>query len=534
MPKKRHSQQQSVITSEEQAAEFSVSRRNLLRGGATAGAAASMLGLLGACGSSGSSKSPGGTVAALDPAKVAADDPLRGSSATNMQGKKVAMGFAVLAGWPPSALPIDLFPDFAQYAKTKYGYDVTVSKTEAPFAELFQKIAPSLAAKSQDFNLMISDSQWLGALSEPGWIVRAEDVYTLNPELDLPVYSSLVRNTYQVYPDGSGQRWGFPQMPDTQGIFMRLDMLQDPAEQAAFQAKYGRKLPTTYEEFDPLTINEYEDIFAFFTRPDKGLYGTAMMYGKDYDSFSCAYHPYAYVTGDIWNPQTGEVIGFLNTAEHAKALEYFVSLQKYQPPGPESFGIGTMIDLFNNGQVFSALQWLAVGLFMQGTDGALKGKVLACPHPKFKQPDGSTSVIGAMGGQPWVINSFNDAEHMRVSIDFLKWWYSDETQQKFIAKGGLPWTKAGVDAPGFEESSVYARAFKSMLGEGKSRDFWHLPEYAELLAIQQEAYNAYAAGQVSDPKRVLDYIAVKQQEILLKSGRTTVAIPADIKNITLQ
>jgi multiple sugar transport system substrate-binding protein len=514
---------------------MSVSRRSLLRGGASAGAAASLFGLLSACGGStkGSTGSSGSS-APLDPAKVSKDEPLRGSNETNMQGKTVKMGFAVLAGWPPSALPIDLFPDFAAYAKSKYGYTVTVTKTEAPFAELFQKIAPSLAAKSQDFNLMISDSQWLGALAEPGWIVKAEDVYKLNPELDLPVYSSLVSNTYQVYPDGSGQRWGFPQMPDTQGIFMRLDMLQDPAEQAAFQAKYGRKLPSTYEEFEPLTMVEYEDIFAFFTRPEKGLYGTAMMYGKDYDSFSCAYHPHAYVAGDIWNPATGEIVGFLNTAEHAKALEYFKSLQKYQPPGPESFGIGTMIDLFNNGQVFSAMQWLAVGLFMQGNDGALKGKVLACPHPKFKQADGSKSVIGAMGGQPWVINAFNDADHMRVAVDFLKWWYTDETQKKFVAKGGLPWTKAGVEAPGFTESSVYARAFKDMLTEGRSRDFWHVPEYAELLAVQQEAYNAYAAGQVTDPKRVLDYIAVKQQEIMLKAGRTKVAIPAEFKNITLK
>ncbi len=534
----------------DQSETFLLSRRSLLRGGVAAGAAVGLSGFLAACASSAptvtaagtqptesaGSETPGTDAAgsASTVAAVADDSPLRGSNASNMKGKKVEMGFAVLAGWPPSALPIDLFPDFAKYAKDKYGYDVSVSKTEAPFSELFQKIAPSLAAKSQDFNLMISDSQWLGALAEPGWIVKADDVYAVNPELDLPVYSSLVTNTYQVYPDGSGQRWGFPQMPDTQGIFMRLDMLEDPKEQAAFQAKYKRKLPTTYEEFEPLTLTEYEDIFAFFTRPDKGLFGTAMMYGKDYDSFSCAYHPHAYVSGDIWNPKTGEIIGFLNTDEHAKALESFVALQKYQPPGPESFGIGTMIDLFNNGQVFSAFQWLAVGLFMQGAKNELKGKVLACPHPKFKFPDGSTSVIGAMGGQPWVINAFNDDDHMRVSVDFLKWWYSDETQAKFIAKGGLPWTKAGVEAPGFEESSVYARAFKAMLGEGKSRDFWHLPEYAELLSIQQEAYNAYAAGQVKDAKRVLDYIAVKQQEILLKNGRTKVAIPDAIKNITLK
>jgi multiple sugar transport system substrate-binding protein len=502
-----------------------LSRRGLFKGGAALGLA----GVLAACGGD----EEGSSETTLNPDDVAADSPLRGTVGDEMQGKDVAMGLAALSGWPPSQIPVDLYPDFSAYTKEKYGYTTTVTKTEAGFAELYQKIAPSLAAKSQEYNIIVSDSQWLGALSEPGWIVLADEIMALNPELDIPVYSSLVRDTYQVYPDGSGQRWGFPQMPDTQGIFMRLDWLQDPDEQAAFEAKYNYKMPTTFDEVEPLTMVQYEDLFEFFTRPDEGIYGTAMQYSKEYDFFSCAYHPYAYATGDIWNPETGEVVGVLNTDEHAAALEYFVSLQKYQPPGAEAFGIGSMIDLFNAGQVFSALQWNAVGLFMQGTDNELAGKVLVGPHPKFEFADGSIDVIGAMGGQPWVINAYNDDDHMRVAIDFLKWWYTDETQAKFIDQGGLPWSEKGVNAAGFEDSSAYARSFKYMLGEGKSRDFWHLPEYAELLAIQQEGYNGYAAGQFNDPKRVLDYIAVKQQELLIANGRCSVEIPEDLKGITL-
>ena len=82
-----------------------------------------------------------------------------------------------------------------------------------------------------------------------------------------------------------------------------------------------------------------------------------------------------------------------------------------------------------------------------------------------------------MGGQPWVINSFNDDDHMRAVVDFLKWWYTDDAQADFINNnGGLPWSEEGGQrAGGFEELKPYTRAFKYMLGEGKSRDFWHLP-----------------------------------------------------------
>ncbi len=502
--------------------QFLMSRRGVLMSGAGLGLAS----VLAACGADDDSGSSDTTAAGGG--EVADDSPLLGSNETNMQGKTVAMGLATLAGWPPSQIPVDLYPDFAAYVKGKYGYDTTVTQTAAPFAELYQKIAPSLAGGSQEYNVIVSDSQWLGALSEPGWIVNADVIMEANPELDIEPYSDLVRETYQVYPDGSGDRWGFTQMPDTQGIFMRLDWLQDADNQAAFEAEYGWKLPTTYEEVAPLTIVEYEDLFAFFTRPDEGIYGLAAQYSKEYDFFSCAYHPFAYATGDIWNPETFEMVGVLNTPEHAAALEYFVNLMKYQPPGAEAFGIGSMIDLFNQGQVFSALQWNAVGLFMEGAEGELAGKTLVGPHPRM--PEGET--IGAMGGQPWVVNAYNDDDHMRCSIDFLKWWYTPETQAKFIEQGGLPWSAEGVNADGFEESSAYARAFKEMLGNGKSRDFWHLPEYAELLAIQQEAYNGYAAGQYSDPQRVLDYIAVKQQEVMIESGRCEVPIPDDLKGIT--
>lgn len=505
-----------------------LTRRQLLKGMAALGAATVAAQALAACAPAaaptggGAAPTAGGT------------SPLAGTVGDEMKGKNIELSFATIGGWPPSQAPMVMFPKFAEYAKEKYGYTVTARETQAPFASLFQKVAPTLASKSQEYNLIVSDSQWLGALSEPGWIVPADDVYALNPELDIKPYSSLVRNTYQIYPDGSDQRWGFPQMPDTQGLFMRLDMLEDPANQAAWKEKYGTDLPTTYDGFADWTIQDYEKLFEFFTRPDEGLYGTAAQYSKDYDFFSCAYHPYVYATGgDIWDEKTGNVVGVLNTDANAKALEYFVSLQKYMPPGAPSFGIAEMIDLFTQGKVFSSFNWNAVGLAMIPPE--LEGKVLVLHHPKFVFPDGSKDVIGAMGGQPWVINAYNDDDHMRAVVDFLKWWYSDEAQSDFINNnGGLPWSEAGVNAEGFEELKPYTRAFKYMLGEGKSRDFWHLPEYAELLAVQQEAYSAYASGQVKDPKRVLDYIAAKQQQILFDKGRTQTPVPDELKNITLQ
>lgn len=499
-------------------------RKRLLTAAAVA---ASVMLVLTAC-SSGSDSAEGSGADDTCPSS-----PLCGSDANNMKGKTVDFGYSRIAGWPPSAAAEAMWPKFQAYAREKYGYTANLTFAEAPFGELFQKIAPTLASQSQEFNLMVVDSQWLGALAEPGWIVPADRIYKLNPELDLEPYSSLVPNTYQVYPDGSGKRWGFPQMPDTQGVFLRLDWLQDPKNQADFKAKYGRDLGTTYADYENITMKEFEDLLAFFNRPAEGVFGTALQYSKDYDFFSCAYYPFVYSQGGkIWDPATNNVQGILNTDANAKAMEEFVALKQYQADSFATQGIGEVIDLFTKGKVFSAFQWNAVGAAMITPE--LKGKVLVIPLPKFPGPDGKPQIIGAMGGQPWVVNAFNDDDHMRVSIDFLKWWYSPEVQDDFIMNnGGLPWTKEGVNNPKYMEAIPYMASFKYMLGEGVSQDFWHVPEYSQMLAVQQEAFNAYATGQIKSAKAALDYVAAKQQAILFEAKRTTTPPPEGTDKLTL-
>jgi multiple sugar transport system substrate-binding protein len=211
-------------------------------------------------------------------------------------------------------------------------------------------------------------------------------------------------------------------------------------------------------------------------------------------------------------------------------MEQFVGLMKYQPKNAASIGINDVVGLFNTGKVFSAWQWLAVGAFMGGGDAVVKAdQVLSIPLPKW-----NGKLIGAMGGQPWVINAFNDDDHMRVAIDVLKWWYTKETQDKFIKQnGGLPWSKEGAANPEYLNVAHYVKPFLYMLEEGRSQDFWHLPEYAEMLAEQQAAFNGFAAGTVATAKEALEYAAAKQQKILFEAGRTQTAPPANVDELTI-
>lgn len=469
---------------------FVLPRRSLLKGAATMGLA----GVLG--------------TPFINRLKAAEKHPLA--------GQKIEMNILGIAGWLPSSLGVKMSPLFAAFAKEHYGYDVSFSFAEAPFADLFQKAATSLATKSQEYNIIIADSQWLGALAKPGWILKLNDIIAQNKPLQIDWYSETVPDTYMRYPDGSQDIWGLPQEGDTKALYIRKDLVEDPKEQEAFKAKYGIKLPSTFEEYENLNADDYEKVIEFFTRPDKQLWGAVWQYSRVYDFLTCPLFSMIWSSGgDVWDAKTGKVEGVLNTAENAKVMERMKSWLKFMPPGAINAGIAEEIDLFTQGKVATCLQWAAVGLAMITDQN--KDKVLVVPPPKFGKA-GSEKRIYCMGGQPWVVNAFNDEAKMRVAIDFLNWWYQPATALEYAKRGGNPCDKATLSDPQFDSINPWNRAYRFMLEPGRSRDFWHDPKYSEMLAVQQEGFSSYMSGQSSDAGKVLDYIACAQQQILNDSG----------------
>lgn len=451
-----------------------------------------------------------------------------------LAGQTIDMAVVGIGGWLPSSLGVTMAQElFAPYALENYGYTVNFSFQDAPFSALQQKAAASLASRSQEYNIIISDSQWLGAFAEPGWIVRLGDLFDQYPELDLDLYDEVARTTYQIYPDGSDEVWGLPEEGDVVVLYVNKDLLLDPDERAAFEAEYGWAMPETFEDFESLTFGEFEQMAAFFTRPEDDLYGTVMQYSKEYDFMTMYLYPFMFsLGGDIWDPTTRQVWGILNSEANAEGMEWNKRFLNYQPPGAINFGIAENVDFFTQGKAFSAFQWAAVGLSMINDEN--RDSVMVVPPPGFEQPDGSIKRVYSMGGQPWVVNAFNDEAHMRVAIDFLLWWYLPETQFEFARRGGNPTVRAVVDDPSFDDINPWNRAYKYMLQSDRARDFWHEPNYAEMLAAQQEGWTAFASGQVSDAMNTLNWIACQQQKILFDNGRTETPPPAECDSITLQ
>ncbi len=292
-------------------------------------------------------------------------------------------------------------------------------------------------------------------------------------------------------------------------------------------------LPQTFEDFEKLSMEDFEKIAQFFTRPEKGFYGTVMQYSKEYDYMTMFLYPFLFsMGGDIWDPKERRVYGVLNSDINARAMDWNKRMLNYQPPGADRFGISEEISAFTQNRVASAFQWAALGLSMITPEN--RDKVMVVPPPGFRQKDGSLKRLYPVGGQPWVINAFNDMSHMRVAVDFMKWWYLLETQLEFAKRGGNPCLKTVIDSPEFENIQPWFKAYKYMLKSDRSRDFWHDPKYAELLTIQQEGFTVYATGKAKDAGSVLEYVACKQQRILFEAKRSKIAPPTSCNNAKLR
>jgi multiple sugar transport system substrate-binding protein len=123
---------------------------------------------------------------------------------------------------------------------------------------------------------------------------------------------------------------GMPAWTNSEILFYRKDLFEDPVEQAAFEQEYGYPLavPTTWDEFT--------DAAVFFTRDTNGD-GSVDLYGTDVkgavETEWLAHVLQAGSPGAVLDSD-GNVI--IDNAEHLAALEFYSSLATeldVSPPG---------------------------------------------------------------------------------------------------------------------------------------------------------------------------------------------------------
>ncbi len=339
-------------------------------------------------------------------------------------------------------------------------------------------------------------------------------------------------DAYSTYPHKSDNYYGFPQMPDVLIVYYREDLFCHADEQAAFKAKYGYDLPCKPEDMNNADWSMVEHFGEFFRRGkgdalagqtiDDDFYGIAYQAGKGYDFSSMQINGFIWQYGaDIWDetkaPQ-GRAKGVVNSPKAVQALDHYLRLLKHMPPVVKTgaMDIFKVDELFREGKVAWIIQWIGFGeSAITPATSKVADKVNFARMPGLKQADGSLSRWSNIGGQPFVLTTWNDEKVIQEAIAFVKWWLSEEIQTKFAQAGGQSGLRSVHGSDAYQTYRPWNHAFGPSLDWQK--DVWHIPEFFELLVQQQEEFDKAITGQQSAQK-TLDTIAEFQEELLIESG----------------
>lgn len=432
--------------------------------------------------------------------------------------------------WPPTRIMKELAD--AGY-KAPSGNKVTLEPDFIPWPDYYTRLAASLTSGEKKYQMAVSDSQWLGAFIEGGYFRKINDFIDNDPELQAimkDLHPNLV-DAYSTYPHKSENYYGFPQMPDILISYYREDVFCHPDEQAAFKTEFGYKLPCTPEEMNNTDWDMFEDYGKFFRR-DKGeklaggvlendFYGISYQAGKGYDFSSMQANGFIWqYGGDIWDETQapkGKAVGVVNSDASKKGFEHYVRLTEYMPPVVKT---GTMDifktdELFREGNTALNINWIGFAETAISPDTSkVADKVNFANMPGLKK-DGKIVRWSNIGGQPFIMTTWNSDTVNQEIVDFVKWWLSKETQTEFAKRGG----QSGLQSVINDSSYATFRPWNHTVAEGLEwqKDVWHIPEFFELLVQQQEEFDKAITGQKS-PSEALDAVAEFQEELLMESG----------------
>jgi multiple sugar transport system substrate-binding protein len=401
--------------------------------------------------------------------------------------------------------PADYLQQIGKLYEKETGIKVTI--VQEPWGSFGDRFFAEMAAKGTAWDMVVGDSQWLGQGATQGHYVELTDFMKSNG-IDKSVTKATL-TYYGEYPANSSKYWAYPTEGDADGWAYRKDLFTDPKEKDAFKAKYG------YELGVPKTYKELMDIAKFFTRKDQGLYGVAIYTQKDYDAITMGVENTFFSWGATWQDANNNVKGVVNSKKAAEALQYYKDLYDCcQVPGLSNAFYTETNDAFIGGKAVMIMNYFAFfpALVNSGTDKNYFDKAGFFANPTGPYGDRAA----ALGGQGLSVVKYINADRQKASLDFIKWFAQDTVQQAWADLGGYTCNAAVLKGDKFLKTTPFNPAFAETMTFVK--DFWNIPEYAQLLTVTQSELHKFVIGGEGSAQGALDNIANEHDKILKTAG----------------
>jgi multiple sugar transport system substrate-binding protein len=403
------------------------------------------------------------------------------------------------AEWDPANYLQELVNDYEK----ETGVKVTVETTAWPGFEA--KVFAEFNARGDAYDMVVGDSQWLGAGSTGGHYVDLTDFFGQH-DLGRVMAPATVKY-YAEYPGNSGKYWAIPLEGDAIGWAYRKDWFEDPTEMKAFKARFG------YDLGVPKDFKALRDIAEFFYRPDQKKYGVAIYTDAIHDGMAGGFESVLFsFGGELGDYSTYKVDGIVNSDKAVAALDAYRELYRFTPPG---WSAANFTD--DNQAITENLAAMSMNFF-----AFFPSLINEASNPNARNtgffanpagPDGDQ--FAALGGQGISIISYSHKQG--ESLKFLEWFVKDETQKKWAAVGGYTCSAAVLKSDEFQNATPYNKAFYETMF--KVKDFWAVPENAELLQQLNQRVYPYLTGDQGTAKETLDALAADWKATFAKYGR---------------
>jgi len=386
----------------------------------------------------------------------------------------------------------ELLPKF----KEATGIDVEIEAIS--YIDMHSKLVPQLIAPQGSYDAIVVDFYWVGEFSKAGWLMPLDDLIAkdgIDTNVYVPALMDLVGRV-------DGVTLMLPFYNYSMAIIYRKDMLDDPAEQAAYKEKYGTdlKVPETWEE--------YWNQVQFFTRDTNGdgerdQFGTVIQ-GQRGDCISMQWSNFLYAQGgqyydENWQPT-------LNSEAGVRALDaYREAILNYSPAGSESFCFDEAFNVMAQGKAYSFVTFnILYAGFDDPESSQVVGKTAITPNP-------GGGLNGAWG---WAIP--NSSPNKDAAWTFIKWVESYPIAKERALMGGAPTQSAIFSDP----DVVAARPYYPVLGDilAGAQPFPVFTYTTELVEEMGRELNLGATGEKSS-QEALDAAAEAFRKLLIKDGK---------------
>jgi len=435
--------------------------------------------------------------------EAAAEEPMEEEAAAEEPMEEAPAVSELNIFWAQWA-PADYLQQIGKMYEEETGIKVNV--IQEPWGSFGDVFFTEMAAGGDAWDMVIGDSQWLGQGATQGHYMDLTAFLTETGIKDSVTEATLTY--YGEYPTGSGTYWGYPTEGDADGWAYRMDLFEDPDEMAAFEAEYGYPLAV------PETYAELFDIANFFTRPDEGIYGVAIYTQKDYDAITMGVENTMFSWGGEWQDENNNVMGIVNSPENIESLQFYKDLYECcQVPGLSNAFYTETNDAMIGGQAAMVMNYFAFFPALANSDVSPYADVTGY----FPNPAGPTGQQhAALGGQGMSVISYIPDERKQASLDFIEWFAQDDIQAEWAALGGYSCNAAVLATDEFLNATPFNPAFAETMTFVK--DFWNIPEYAELLEITQREFSAFVVEGVGTAEDTMNTIAENHDAILRDAG----------------